>query len=189
MAEPSTPISVPVGHAECREDTEAAWCALHQQYVPIAGGFLRKLGVPDAELEDATQEVFLQMFRYFRSFRGQSSVSTWLYKLCVTQARQVRRAARLRQVLHAILAQSPSERVMSSPGYPEQIARRKVERALGELTPSEREVFVLFEMEGVPGKEVAKITGCTEARVWTRLHAARTAFKRALTRETEELGG
>ena len=68
----------------CVSGEPDAWRALHTHYRPIAGAFLRKLGVEGEELEDACQEVFLQMFRYLPRFRGEAQIKTWLYRLCVT---------------------------------------------------------------------------------------------------------
>ncbi len=64
------------------------------------------------------------------------------------------------------------------------LARKRVEVALAALKPAERTVFVLFEMEGVSGEEIARIVDCPVATVWRRLHYARQAF-----RECIESGG
>jgi RNA polymerase sigma-70 factor (ECF subfamily) len=61
-----------------------------------------------------------------------------------------------------------------------ELERRMFERALGRLGAGERAVFVLYEMEGVSGKEIAEIVGCPEATVWRRLHYARQNFRREL---------
>jgi RNA polymerase sigma-70 factor, ECF subfamily len=164
---------------ECAAGDGGAWRRLHRRYFPVAGAFLRKLGVRDGDIEDATQDVFLQMFRYLPRFRGEAELSTWLYRLCITQARSVRRRARLTELLHNILALAPPQELVSAPSLPEDVARRRIERALSALTEAERAVFVLYEMEGVPGKQIAEIERCPEATVWRRLHYARRSFRRA----------
>jgi RNA polymerase sigma-70 factor (ECF subfamily) len=168
---------------ECAVGDAAAWRALHRRYFPVAGAFLRKLGVRDGDVEDATQDVFLEMFRYLPRFRGEAELSTWLYRLCITQARRVRRRARLTETLLRVLALAPAQEFLSAPSLPEDIARRRVERALSALTEAERTVFVLYEMEGVPGKQIAEIVSCPEATVWRRLHYARHAFRRAFAED------
>jgi RNA polymerase sigma-70 factor (ECF subfamily) len=165
---------------ECAEGDAAAWRRLHRRYFPVAGAFLRKLGVRDGDIEDATQEVFLQMFRYLPRFRRESELSTWLYRLCITQARHVRRRSRLTDVLSRVLSLTPAQQFVSGPSLPEDIARRRIEQALTALSDAERIVFVLYEMEGVPGKQIAQIADCPEATVWRRLHYARRTFRRAL---------
>lgn len=168
---------------DCVQGDRAAWRVLHRRYFPIASAFLRKLGVRERELEDATQEVFLQMFRYLPSFRGESELKTWLYRLCITQARRARRRRRLREALHQVLALAPEESLLSSPAFCEQTARRRIESALGKLSDAERTVFVLYEMEGVSGKQIAEIVGCKEATLWRRLHYARKNFREAFDAE------
>jgi len=168
---------------DCVQGDRAAWRILHRRYFPIAAALLRKLGVRERELEDATQEVFLQMFRYLPSFRGESELKTWLYRLCITQARRARRRRRVREALHQVLSLAPEESLVSSPAFCEQTARRRIEKALACLSDGDRSVFVLYEMEGVSGKQIAEIVGCKEATLWRRLHYARKNFRDALERE------
>lgn len=166
--------------SECVDGDETAWRRLHQRYFAMIGSFLRKLGVDDREIEDATQEVFLMMFRYLPRFRGESELSTWLYRLCITQARQTRRRVRLRGMLGRMFSLHPVSSHVSTPSLPDDIARQRLETGLAALSELERAVFVLYEMEGQPGARIAEIVGCPEATVWRRLHYARSAFKRAL---------
>jgi RNA polymerase sigma-70 factor (ECF subfamily) len=170
---------------ECIGGDGAAWRALHRQYYPIAVAFLRKLGVNEGDLEDACQEVFLQMFRYLPRFRGEADPKTWLYRLCITQARRARLKRRLGYALEKVLAWAPKETLLSSPGFCEQAARQRIEKALAQMTASDRSVFVLYEMEGVSGKQIAEIVGCKEATLWRRLHYARQSFRAALE-QTEQ---
>ena len=74
----------------CVSGEADAWRALHGRYHPIVAAYLRRLGVREGELEDACQEVFLQTFRYLPAFRGDAQLPTWLYRLCVTEARKAR---------------------------------------------------------------------------------------------------
>jgi RNA polymerase sigma-70 factor (ECF subfamily) len=164
----------------CVEGDAASWRQLHRRYHPLAVAFLRKLGVLERDLDDACQEVFLQMFRYLPSFRGEAEPKTWLYRLCITQARRTRTRLRLRKALDLLLARTPEAAPVASPAFCEQAARRRMEAALAQLSESDRTVFVLFEMEGLPGDQVASIVGCKEATLWRRLHYARERFRQAL---------
>ncbi|MFZ5895408.1 MAG: RNA polymerase sigma factor [Myxococcota bacterium] len=172
----------------CAEGNAFAWRELHRRYYSVAAAFLRKLGVAEGDLEDATQEVFLQVHKYLPRFRRESELSTWLYRLCITQARHVRRRARLTQALRRLLSLEPTERLVSAPPFTEELARSSLERALSALSANERSVFVLYEMDGLSGKQIAEILRCPEATVWRRLHYARRTFRRALGVE-EESGG
>lgn len=165
---------------DCADGDAAAWRELHRKYYPVASAFLRKLGVRDRDLEDAAQEVFLQVHKYLPRFRGEAELSTWLYRLCITQARHVRRRARVTETLLQILSLTPGDALVSSPSFSENAAKKRIEDALSALSETERSVFVLYEMEGIPGKQIAEILKCPEATVWRRLHYARQSFRRAL---------
>jgi RNA polymerase sigma-70 factor (ECF subfamily) len=169
----------------CLDGDDAAWCRLHRLCYPRAAAFLRKLGVGELDLDDAAQEVFLQLFRYLPSFRREAELSTWLYRVCITQARSVRRRRRVTQTLSQLLSLGTAPTLVSTPSLPDAIVRRRVEAALACLSEGDRTVFVLYEMEGLPGKRIAEIVSSPEASVWRRLHDARLAFRRALEAEDQ----
>jgi RNA polymerase sigma-70 factor (ECF subfamily) len=164
----------------CVAGEETAWRDLHRTYYPIAAAFLRKLGVREGDLDDACQEVFVTLFRHLPAFRGESELKTWLYRLCATQAGKVRRRTRLWGALLRVLHREIDVEPSASPGWSHAFARQKVDAALGQLKPDERLVFVLFELEGLKGEQIASIAGCPVATVWRRLHYARRAFSTAL---------
>jgi RNA polymerase sigma-70 factor (ECF subfamily) len=167
--------------SRCVSGEAGAWRALHGRYHPIVAAYLRRLGVRDAELEDACQEVFLQTFRYLPAFRGGAALPTWLYRLCVTQARKARqrrrRAAAARELLER---EGEPGRAAAGAEMTERWARQRVGAALEALPQGERLVFALFEIRGLAGKEIAEIAGCPVATVWRRLHEARQTFRAAI---------
>jgi RNA polymerase sigma-70 factor (ECF subfamily) len=169
----------------CIEGDESAWQHLHRLCYPRAAAFLRKLGVRELELEDTAQEVFVQLFRYLPRFRREAELSTWLYRICISQARSVRRRTRVTQTLARLLSLGTGPTLVSTPSLPDEIVRRRVEAALSKLTERDRTVFVLYEMEGVPGKRIAEILDSPEASVWRRLHGARQIFREALEAEDQ----
>lgn len=164
---------------ECARGNRDAWRSLHFRYYPITVAFLRKFGVRENDVEDATQEVFLQMHRYLPRFRGSAQLKTWLYRLCITQARRVRRRKRLGEALRTWLYRAPQS-VATSSEFCEASARRRIEAALERLPEDERLALVLYDMEGLSGKQVAEILRCKEATLWRRLHYARKKFVQAL---------
>lgn len=170
---------------QCCEGDSAAWRELHQRYLPVAGAFLRKLGVTEEELGDATQEVFLQMFRYLSRFRQEATLQTWMYTLCVSQARALRRRTAALQGLRAVFLLDPRAQPITGQAFSESDALLRVQAALEKLPPKQRETFVLFEMEGQSGREISRILECTEASVWRRLHHARKTVREVLDSEPE----
>ncbi len=165
----------------CRAGDPAAWRALHRRYYPVAAAFLRKLGALPEEIEDACQDVFVELYRNLASFRGQAEMKTWLYRLCVTQARRTRGRSKVRRVIRERLQRFMPERVsVPAATITDSTAMQRVIGALASLSEGDRLVFVLYEFEGLPGRQVSEIAGCPEATVWRRLHYARRAFKDAL---------
>ncbi|HKO46431.1 MAG TPA: RNA polymerase sigma factor [Polyangiaceae bacterium] len=165
---------------ECVLGNHEAWRSLHFHYYPVTVAFLRKLGVSELDLEDASQEVFLQMHRYLPRFRGNAQLKTWLYRLCITQARTLRRRRRVSDALRSWFSVRPETLNISSPGFSEETARRRVQAALDSLNEADRLAVVLYDMEGLPGKQVAELARCKEATLWRRLHYARKKFLQAL---------
>lgn len=165
---------------ECARGSHEAWRSLHFRYYPVTVAFLRKLGVRQPDLEDASQEVFLQMHRYLPQFRGNSQLKTWLYRLCITQARHVRRRRRLSEALRSWLSGN-TETATAGAVLCEDSARRRIEAALERLNENERLALVLYDMEGLSGKQVAETLRCKEATLWRRLHDARKKFIAAVS--------
>ena len=173
----------------CMRGCHEAWRSLHFRYYPITVAFLRKFGVGEADIEDAAQEVFLQMHRYLPRFRGNAELKTWLYRLCITQARHLRRRRRLGEALRSWFSLGTDSVRVSSPEFSEASAGRRIRLALDTLGEDDRLAVVLYELEGLPGRQVAEILNCTEATLWRRLHYARKKFVEALeaSAATEEL--
>ncbi len=168
----------------CMDGDRSAWRELHRTHFPTVYAFLRAMGVRPGDLDDACQEVFVLVFRHLDQFQGRSQFRTWLYRLCVTQAGRVRRRARMWARLQWLLGEKGGlDRHQPGPDWSEQQAIDRVQRALDRLSPKLRVVLVLRELEGLEVDEIAKIAGCPEATVWTRLHHARKKVEAALTEE------
>lgn len=162
--------------ARCVAGDEAAWASLYARYARTIAHFLRRLGVNADALDDAVQEVFLQAFRSLEGFRGEAAIKTWLYRLAVTQARRSREKARFAKRIKQLLALEMCDDIDWGEQQPGE-AERLLQAALNQLTAIEREAFVLYELEGQDGAELAAIFGCPEATVYRRLHDARKKFQ------------
>jgi len=162
----------------CVTGDEAAWRWLHRRYHKTAVNVLRRLGVKPHQLEDACQDVFLDVFRALPKFRQEADFKTWLYRLCIGHARIARRRAKVNSMLFSWLSDGSEQD--HSHSLDETAAYRKIGRALESLSEPERVVFVLFELEGISGKDIARIVGSPEATVFRRLHDARKRFIEAI---------
>lgn len=153
--------------------------------------FIRTLGPDAATCEDVLQETFLAAWRSAATFRGDSSVRTWLFTIARnTTARQYRRRAGEPQ--REDLASLDDLGVAAGWGTeadPEALAmqqetRSAVARALDALDPEDRRVLVLRDLEQLNGEEAAAILGLTLAALKSRLHRARLRFAAHLRKET-----
>jgi len=189
-AQPTPPAAVTPAPRTTERDLIAACVGgdgeaarkLHVRYHAVASAFLRKLGTGPGDLEDACQEVFLRFFRHLPSFRGEAELKTWLYRLCITEARRARRRRRIGRVLEVFLIQRRADDNEHIPAAARSDATlaRVCGAALDRMGEGLRLCFVLYEMEGLSGKQIAEIAGCPEATVWRRLHDARRQFRSAL---------
>jgi RNA polymerase sigma-70 factor (ECF subfamily) len=146
--------------------------------------FVRRLGVPAAEVDDVCQDVFVQMFRYLASFEHRSDLKTWIYKLCLSQAARLRRRAKLRQAIAWILRTQAPPAQTAGHDWSEAEAQRRVHATLALMKEIHRSVFVLYEIEGLSGEEIAQVTGLPHGTVRRRLHDARREFE-ALVQQQE----
>jgi RNA polymerase sigma-70 factor (ECF subfamily) len=146
---------------------------IFSDYAPFVLRVLRHLGVPAADLQDQGQEVFVAVFRGLAAFAGRSSLRTWIYGICVHVASNYRRRAYVR---HERSVSEPPEAVCE-PDQPQAFERNQnwpaLRRLLDTLDPEKREVFVLYELEELPMREVAEACGCPLQTAYSRLHAAR----------------
>lgn len=142
--------------------------------------------VPEAE--DLAQEAFIQLFRKIGSFRGESAFTTWLHRLTVNQV-----------LMHFRKRSVKLERTTEEGDTPEQIVRGtenpnqmpildriSLDRALKQLPPGYRSVFVLHDIEGHEHEEIAKILGVAVGTSKSQLHKARMKLRRLLKTQKEE---
>jgi RNA polymerase sigma-70 factor (ECF subfamily) len=156
----------------CRAGDTAAWRLLFERYSPVVHRFLAAFGVPTEEREDACQEVFVAVFRSLRRFRGEARLSTWIYRIAARHATRAGRRRRVRSMLATLLVREPPPPAIADPS--ERSDRlRLLDELVAKLSPKKRLVLVLFEIEGIPIAEVARIAGCPENTAWSRLHYAR----------------
>jgi RNA polymerase sigma-70 factor (ECF subfamily) len=159
----------------CIAGETQAWRELHRAYHGQVVRLLNRLGLPPAEVEDASQEVFVRVFRALARFEKRADLGTWVYRIVVNEAVRYRRS-RVPRLLRWLVPEPP-EVAGSGPELSESEAARRVRRALAELTPAHRIALVLYEFEGLSGEQIARVTDSPVATVWRRLHYARREFE------------
>jgi RNA polymerase sigma-70 factor (ECF subfamily) len=145
----------------------------------------------DADAEDVTQDVLLQVVRKLDTFRGESSLATWLHRITVNAAlahRRKRALIRERQVKDPLDlfpgSTHPIAGRQRSTGPDEQALNRElrqlIDGALAGLPSMYRDVYVLSDVEGLANAEIGSLLDLSLPAVKSRLHRARLMMREAL---------
>jgi RNA polymerase sigma-70 factor (ECF subfamily) len=153
-----------------------------------------------AEAEDVSQEVFIAVFKAIGSFRGESKLSTWLYRLaanhCKNRIKYLARRAQGKKTEFDEVAERDTVRhatmstfvTIARPDQEAEAAQLEaiLRAAIAELDEDQRELVILRDVENLSYEEIQQITGLPEGTIKSRLHRARWALAKALERATEE---
>jgi RNA polymerase sigma-70 factor (ECF subfamily) len=165
-------------------DREALATLLGKHQQRVFGFGLKMCGDPE-DAKDVAQETFLAAVRTLGDFRGDASITTWLYTVarsfCIKKRRRTKGAPARHEPLSKVTTEAASEPEPS----PEQMllgreAREIVAAALDDMEPEAREVVLLRDIEGLSASEVAQVTGMSVAAVKSRLHRARQSLRERL---------
>jgi RNA polymerase sigma-70 factor (ECF subfamily) len=163
----------------CREGDAAAFEALYRAHAGRLFGLLTRMAGSAQEAEDLLQDVFVQAHRKLGSFRGESSLGTWLYRLAVNQCLDHLRGrqSRMARATDSLDADDAVEPVAAAPALPEAIARIDIERAIAQLPDGCRAAFVLHDVEGLDHREVGEVLGISEGTSKSQVHKARMKLR------------
>ena len=152
----------------------------------------RRLLSSDADADDVTQDVFVQVLRKLPSFRGEAALPTWLHRITVNAALSYRRKQATRskrfvplfpeELLEDGSRPTSSRRQLAEPEKQalEQEMHRLIEAAISRLPENHRKVCVLADVKELSSSEIAGMLGLSVAAVKSRLHRARLLMRKAL---------
>lgn len=161
--------------------------AIYREHGATVSKWVRRLWGPGGtsgvvDVEDLLHEVFLVVQRRLSSFRGDSALTTWLYAITVLVVNGRRRKEGWRRLLwrraEPELKLDHDSEVPVHADFERAEASRLVYAVLNDLSERDRTLLILFELERLPGAEVAAILNLSEPNVWVALTRARARFRR-----------
>jgi RNA polymerase sigma-70 factor (ECF subfamily) len=159
----------------CRAGDEAAWRALYDGHFDFAWRTARRLGLPEADADDAVQEAFHVAWARLHTF-GEGRFSTWLYRIVANVVAARVRKRRVRDVFDGLFGRGPDDATSMDGRLEARHTLARVERILRRLSREKREAFALHEIEGLTHEQIAELTGARVETVRTRLFYARKEF-------------
>lgn len=169
-----------------------------RDYVPRVYSLARRMLGNDADAEDVTQDVLMQVVRKLHTFRGDANIATWLHRVTVNAAlaHRRKRATRESHEVHDPFDHFLEDGYHSDPVQPwaatpetQALSRETAEiidNAIARLPETYRDVYVLADVEGMPNAEIGDLLSLSIPAVKSRLHRSRLLMREALTPHFEE---
>ena len=169
-------------------DRDARFREIYENWFDDVVKWLYALGAPAADTEDLAQEIFLVVRRQLPRFRG-GNLAGWLYEISRRTVRDHRRRAWFRNLVlrrqDIDFTQVPNTSAGPARSYEHAESRRLFQALVSRMSEKLRTAFVLFEIEGYSGEEIARIQDIPLGTVWTRLHHARKEFWKLVNEQQE----
>ena len=139
------------------------------------------------EAEDLTQEVYIQLFRKLGSFRGESAFTTWLHRLTVNHVLMHfrKKGVKLEKTTEEGEIGEIQDMIQGGAERPRYVDRLGLDKAIAELPPGYRTVFILHDIEGFEHEEIGNILGVSTGTSKSQLHKARMRLRVLLNKKTE----
>jgi RNA polymerase sigma-70 factor (ECF subfamily) len=163
--------------ARAREGDLAAFESLVRDYQADVWRFAVHLTRDRSMAEDVTQETFLRMFRFLRSYRSEARFTSWLLRIARNCAMDALR--RQRSIDERLPPPAP-------PASPDMLARTEIAGAIDRLPEAQRQPFLLVEVFGLTYQEASDVLGVAVGTLKSRIHRARQTLIRSLTEDEDE---
>ena len=187
MGEPGAPLEPP-----SREQAAFLERAM-TQYGTATYNFAFRLTGNETDARDLTQDAFVRVYRAWRSFQPGTSFLSWIYRIVTNLYRDELRRRKGRFYEEIPEDNAPQEfggqRPLAVNPIDEYVDRQfgePLSKALAELSPDQRQVVVLADIEEYSYQEIAEIMGCSIGTVRSRLHRARALLRRLVERAQQQ---
>jgi RNA polymerase sigma-70 factor (ECF subfamily) len=188
VADVETDVKHATDHALAQASSEGdmqAFEELYQRHNRRVYSLCLRMTQNVSEAEDLAQEVFIQLFRKIGSFRGESAFTTWLHRLTVNQVLMHFRKRGVRMEQTTEDGETPVQVVTGTenPNAMPVVDRIALDKAIAQLPPGYRTVFVLHDVEGHEHEEIARMLGCSVGTSKSQLHKARMKLRGLLRQQ------
>lgn len=182
-SEPTRALGAKLDPLPVADEYRRRFRALVEEHGPGLARTLRYLGVADAELDDAVQEVFVVAHRRWSDLSHDESIGGWLRGVAVNVARGRKRAARRSPIGPHVPELEVADPSLLEERLAERERCRQLLTLLDALPDEQRTALVLFEIEAVPVKQIAEVLSVSVPTAYRRVEDARAALRRALDKE------
>ncbi len=156
---------------------------IYKEYSPKVRLILFRYGV-GGELDDLVQETFIKVWKSLDDFKGESSLSTWIYRVTINTAKNAKRAKQRKWWMTLSGEESLEETAQTEQGVEDELTRRSaILKAFGQLSPKLREAITLYSIKELEIEEIAVILEVPTGTVKSRLHEARLKLRHILKEE------
>ena len=167
----------------------SAFEALYRQHSARLYNLASRMTGATGEADDLLQDIFLLAFRKIASFRGDSSLGTWLYRLAMNHCLDVLRNRQTRMGRQTDSLDEPEATPVASPvSVLTAVSRIDLERAIAALPPACRAAFLLHDVEGFGHQEVGTMLGVSEGTSKSQVHKARLRIRAYLAHGRRKSG-
>jgi len=179
----STELDESAAIEQAKQGNAQAFQALYDRHKRRVYSLCLRMTANTAEAEDLTQEAFLQLYRKIGTFRGESAFSTWLHRLSVNVVLMHLRRKSLPVVSLEETTQGGEDDTPKRDFGAEDLAlagsidRLQLQKAVDNLPPGYRTIFVLHDIEGYEHNEIATLVGCSIGNSKSQLHKARMKLR------------
>jgi RNA polymerase sigma-70 factor (ECF subfamily) len=173
----------------CRDNDDAAFSEVVTRYKAKIYNYIYRMTGSSEDAEDLTQEVFIRMYTSIDSFRGQSSLNTWLFRiagnLCIDRFRRTKNRTPAYSLDEPIGDGEHVHEVADSTYEPHRLLENvemaeQIQFALAKLPEKLRATLLLHDIEGMPYEEIAQVVGCPLGTVKSRLFNARMQLRQQI---------
>jgi RNA polymerase sigma-70 factor (ECF subfamily) len=180
-------IETPLVDLDTKSVTSYDFSRVYSDWFRVVRRWCHSFGGPSADVDDLVQEVFVVVQRKLPSFEG-AHLAAWLYSIALRTVRDQRRRSWFRRVVlgrEKATNDVEDERASSLALLEQKQTRARFYRIVASMNRKWRDTFVLFEVVGHSGDEIAVLTGLPPATVRTHLHRARKEFLALVAAEVE----